>query len=58
MTVSVQWLFLMVPLVGLQCVSVVFPDHIFLFFKLKYVFACYAEVPIFCVCDLFLSIFA
>ena len=27
MTVSVLWLFLMVPWVGLQCVIVVFPDH-------------------------------
>ena len=27
MTVSVLWLFLTVPWVGLQCVIVVFPDH-------------------------------
>ena len=26
-TVNVQWLFLTVPWVGLQCVIVVFPDH-------------------------------
>ena len=26
-TVNVRWLFLAVPCVGLQCVSVVFPDH-------------------------------
>ena len=26
-TINVLWLFLMVPLVGLQCVIVVFPDH-------------------------------
>ena len=26
-TVNVLWLFLMLPWVGLQCVSVVFPDH-------------------------------
>ena len=26
-TVNVMWLFLMVQLVGLQCVIVVFPDH-------------------------------
>ena len=35
-TVNVLWLFLMVPLVGLQCVMVVFPDHThLLFFALK-----------------------
>ena len=27
MTVSVMWLFLTMPWVGLQCVIVVFPDH-------------------------------
>ena len=32
MTVSVLWLFLMVPWVGLQCVIVVFPDHTHLLF--------------------------
>ena len=32
MTVSVLWLFLMVPLVGLQCVIEVFPDHTQLLF--------------------------
>ena len=26
-TINVLWLFLTVPLVGLQCVIVVFPDH-------------------------------
>ena len=26
-TINVLWLFLMVPLVGLPCVIVVFPDH-------------------------------
>ena len=31
-TVSALWLFLTVPLVGLQCVIVVFPDHTRLFF--------------------------
>ena len=31
-TVNVLWLFLMVPLVGLQCVIVVFPDHSHLLF--------------------------
>ena len=30
--ISVLWLFLMVPWVGLQCVIVVFPDHIHLLF--------------------------
>ena len=28
-TINVLWLFLTVPLVGLQCVIVVFPDHTF-----------------------------
>ena len=28
-TINVLWLFLTVPLVGLQCVVVVFPDHTF-----------------------------
>ena len=32
MTVSVLWLFLTVPWVGLQCVIVVFPDHTHLLF--------------------------
>ena len=32
MTVSVLWLFLMVPWVGLQCVIMVFPDHIHMLF--------------------------
>ena len=31
-TVIVLWLFLKVPWVGLQCVSVVFPDHIYFLF--------------------------
>ena len=31
-TVNVLWLFVMVPWVGLQCVIVVFPDHIHLLF--------------------------
>ena len=31
-TVSVLWLFLTVPRVGLQCVNVVLPDHDHLFF--------------------------
>ena len=31
-TINVLWLFLMVPLVGLQCVIVVFPDHTHLLF--------------------------
>ena len=32
-TVNVLWLFLTVPLVGLQCVIVVFPDHTHLLFE-------------------------
>ena len=32
MTVSVLWLFLTVPWVGMQCVIVVFPDHTHLLF--------------------------
>ena len=32
-TVNVLWLFLTVPWVGLQCVIVVFPDHIHLHFN-------------------------
>ena len=32
MTVSVRWLFLAIPWVGLQCVIVVFPDHSHLLF--------------------------
>ena len=32
-TVKVQWLFLTVPWVGLQCVIVVFPDHTYLVFN-------------------------
>ena len=31
-TLSVPWLFLIVPFVGLQCVIVVFPDHTHLLF--------------------------
>ena len=31
-TINVLWLFLTVPWVGLQCVTVVFPDHTHLFF--------------------------
>ena len=31
-TIHVLWLFLTVPLVGLQCVIVVFPDHTHLLF--------------------------
>ena len=31
-TINVLWLFLTVPLVGLQCVIVVFPDHTHLLF--------------------------
>ena len=34
-TVSVLWLFLMVPWVGLQCTIVVFPDHTLLLFSQK-----------------------
>ena len=34
-TINVLWLFLMLPLVGLQCVTVVIPDHTHL------LFACY-----------------
>ena len=34
--VSVVWLFLTVPRVGLQCVIVVFPDHTHLFFMFFY----------------------
>ena len=33
-TKNVLWLFLKVPLVGLQCVIVVFPDHTHLLFAL------------------------
>ena len=36
-TISVLWLFLTVPWVGLQCVIVVFPEHTHLLFA----FACY-----------------
>ena len=32
-TISVLWLFLMVPWVGLECVIVVFPDHTHLLFN-------------------------
>ena len=32
-SVNIMWLFLTVPCVGLQCVIVVFPDHIHLFFQ-------------------------
>ena len=32
-TVNVQWLFLTVPWVGLQCAIVVFPDHTYLIFN-------------------------
>ena len=35
MTVSVLWLFLLVPWVGLHCEIVVVPDHIHLHFKAK-----------------------
>ena len=35
-TIKVQWLFLTVPRVGLQCVIVVFPDHTHLLFDLTY----------------------
>ena len=35
MTVSVLWLFLTVPWVGLQCVLVVFPDHTHLRFSVS-----------------------
>ena len=35
MTVSVLWLFLMVPWVGLQCVILVFPDHTHLIFTFQ-----------------------
>ena len=34
-TINVLWLFLMVPWVGIQCVSVVFPDHTHLLFNVK-----------------------
>ena len=34
-TVNVMWLFLTVPLVGLQCVNVVFPGHIHSFFDMR-----------------------
>ena len=33
MTGSILWLFLAVPLVGLQCIIVVFPGHTHLFFS-------------------------
>ena len=36
MTVSVLWLFLTVPGVGQQCVTVVFADHTHLFFHTFY----------------------
>ena len=36
-TVNGLWLFLMVPLVGLQCVIVVFPGHTHLLFIMLYV---------------------
>ena len=36
MTASVLWLFLAVPLVGLQCVILVFPDHTHLLFWSKF----------------------
>ena len=31
-TINVLWLFLTMPLVGMQCVNVVFPDHTHLLF--------------------------
>ena len=34
-TVNALWLFLTVPWVGLQCVSVVFPEHTHLLFSLR-----------------------
>ena len=34
-TINVLWLFPTVPLVGLQCVIVVFPDHTHLLFSVK-----------------------
>ena len=34
-TITVLWLYLAVPWVGLQCVIVVFPDHIHFFFIYK-----------------------
>ena len=34
-TVNVMWLFLTVPLVGLQCVNVAFPGHIHSFFDMR-----------------------
>ena len=37
-TIYVLWLFLMVPWVGLQCVSVVFPDQNSLIFYFKFVY--------------------
>ena len=40
-TVSVLWLFLTVPCLGLLCVIVVFPDHthlIFLYWRVSYSF--------------------
>ena len=37
MTVSVLWLFLTVPWVGLQCVIVAFPDHTHLLFIRTYI---------------------
>ena len=33
-TINGMWLFLTVPLVGLQCVIVVFPDHTHLLFDM------------------------
>ena len=37
-TINVTWLFLTVPLAGLQCVIVLFPDHTQLLFKIIFCF--------------------
>ena len=43
MTESVLWLFLTVPWVGLQCVVVVIPDHIHLFFAIYRTSMCHIK---------------
>ena len=46
-TVNVLWLFLTVPWAGLQCVSVVFPDHTHLLFGQDLIHCKIAEKYIF-----------
>ena len=62
-TVNVLWLFLTVPLVGLRCVIVVFPDHTNLLF-VQSTLAWFAKSPLrsfllfmSCVCHAFASVY-